>query len=285
MTDWVLGVHFPFWWKAHILVWSVFVEMNKRFDYLIKLQYLGFRYSGWIKQPNATTVQEMLEKTLRYVLGEVKFKTLGASRTDAKVSANDAAFELFVWEKLDEESFIEAFNSNLPFDIRAISIEELDSGFNIIQHPKEKEYIYLFSHGAKNHPFCAPLMAYIEERMDIALMEQGASLFEGEHYFGNYCTKPPANTELKRTIIKSEIIKNELYTANFFPEESYLFKVVGEGFLRYQIRWMMGTLFSLGLGQLTLDDIKESLVGSGNEPIGRLAPASGLILNKIDFKK
>ena len=69
---------------------------QKRFYYLVKFQFLGYRFHGWQKQPNTKTLQLMIDKTLRYILKNQSFKTLAASRTDAKVSAQEAAFELFL---------------------------------------------------------------------------------------------------------------------------------------------------------------------------------------------
>ncbi len=205
---------------------------QKRFYYLIKIQYLGFRLHGWQSQPNFKTVEGLIKKTLKFVLPGEKIKVLGSSRTDAMVSANETAFELFLYENpLDDfKIFLELFNKNLPADIRAISIEEVDSGFNIIQNPKSKEYLYLFSFGIKNHPFCAPLMANFQEDLNIELMIRGAYLFEGTHFFGNYCVKPSAATKLHRSIKRCNIIENSIYTANFFPEKSFLLIIEGKAF-------------------------------------------------------
>lgn len=256
---------------------------DKRYYYLIKFRFLGFRYHGWQKQPDTKTVQLMIEKTIKYVLGAVKFKTLGASRTDAMVSANQAAFELFSWAPVEMESFKEEMNINLPRDIEILSVEEVDEKFNVIQDSKVKEYIYLFASGGKIHPFCAPLMTSTEYELDIDLMQQGAKLFEGEHSFACYCTKPNAETKFIRKIEFSAVESNDVYSANFFPDESYLFKVRSGGFLRYQVRWMMGALFALGGGRIDLNAIRESLSSEENTPIAGIAPASGLILNSIDF--
>lgn len=201
------------------------------------------------------------------------------------VSANEAAFELFVYDHplQDLQDFHKVFNKNLPPDIRALSIEEVDAAFNIIQHPKQKEYLYLFSFGSKNHPFCAPVMANFQDELDIEKMMKGAVLFEGEHSFKNYTVDPSAKTKLIRKIDESRISENTLYTANFFPEKSYVFNIKGSGFLRYQIRLMMGTLIQLGKGELSLEDIEESLKPESEMTMTFIAPASGLILNKIDF--
>jgi tRNA pseudouridine38-40 synthase len=245
---------------------------------------MGFRYHGWQKQPDVKTIQGMVDKTLGMILGHADFNTLGASRTDVLVSASHSAMELFVGEKLDTGILLEALNLHLPNDIKAINVEEVDEEFNIIQHSKVKEYLYLFSFGEKNHPFCAPFMVYMKEHLDIELMKEGAKLFEGLHNFQRYCSKPADNTIFDREILFSTIKENDIYTANFFPEKSYVFQVRGKGFLRHQIRLMMGALFDLGKGIITLDSIKNSLRG-GYEPISYMAPASGLILNEIIFEK
>ena len=97
---------------------------QKKFYYLVKVQFLGYRFHGWQKQPKTKTVHLMIDRTLNYILGEQSFKTLGAGRTDAMVSANEAAFELFLDLKPIENisEFLILFNQNLPQDIRILSI-------------------------------------------------------------------------------------------------------------------------------------------------------------------
>ena len=168
--------------------------------------------------------------------------------------------------------------------INETNIEEVDAKFNIIQHSKIKEYVYLFTFGQKCHPFCAPLMTTILDDLDIELMKVGAKLFEGENYLKSYCYKPTDNGVYTRTILSCELIKNNIYTANYFPKQTFILRVTGKGFMRNQIRLMMGTLIDLGKGKLTLDDIKDSLIPDSNIKMNYIAPASGLILNKIEFE-
>ncbi|GAB2769380.1 tRNA pseudouridine(38-40) synthase TruA [Actinomadura fibrosa] len=252
---------------------------------MLEIQFLGYRLHGWQRQPGFKTVEGLVKKTLRFVLGEKRFKILGASRTDAMVSAHRAAFELFIdHEPLENMAdFLLEFNQNLPPDIRALSIKEVDAKFNIIQHPKQKEYIYLFAFGKKSHPFAAPLMATFLDDLDVDLMMEGAKLFEGEHSFHNYCTKPTESTVLIRELSHCEIQLNTEITASFFPEKSFVLRVQGAGFLRNQIRLIMGALVMLGRGELSLEDIRKSLDPEVKEPITYIAPGSGLILNKVDF--
>lgn len=251
--------------------------------YIVHIQYLGFRFHGWAKQPEVKTVHHMIDRTLSYVFEEKRFKTLGGSRTDAMVSANHFAFELFVEEPLDEEQFLKDFNLNLPSDIRALKLEQVDETFNIIQSPRIKEYIYLFAFGEKAHPFSAPFVCTLPQRLDIDLMKQGARLFEGEHYFGAYCKKPNERTQVNRSVDLSEIKENDLLTANFFPATTYAYHVSAKGFLRNQIRIMVGQLFRLGQDEISLADLERSLEAGFNEHLSYIAPASGLMLHKVQF--
>ncbi|MFD1613861.1 tRNA pseudouridine synthase A [Gelatiniphilus marinus] len=260
------------------------MKTNKYF-YLITIQYLGYRFHGWQKQPDVKTLHLMVDRTLNFILQGKRFKTLSSGRTDAMVSAESASIELFLFEPIEDlNAFLELFNYNLPQDIRALSIKEVDEKFNIIQHSKVKEYLYLFTYGQKCHPFCAPIMTTILDDLNIETMKQGAKLFEGSHYFKSYCYKPTDNGVYTREIISCEIVENTLYTANYFPEKSYLLRVRGKGFMRNQIRLMMGTLIDLGKEKLTLTDIKLSLNKETAKKMNFIAPASGLILNRIEFE-
>ena len=253
-------------------------------SYLISIQYLGFRFHGWQKQKNVMSLHEMVDKTLGFVFSHKSFKTLGSSRTDSKVSANTYFFQLFINELVEETEFLKSFNSNAPSDLKVLTLKNILKPFNIIQSSKLKEYHYYFSQGTKNHPFSAALLAGFQDALDIELMQKGAKLFEGTHYFHKYCTEPTENTVFKRDILSCVIEKNTILTANFFPKTSYVLKVRGIGFLRYQIRLMMGILVELGKNKISLDFIINSLKEDNDRKFLRtIAPGSGLQLYDIKF--
>ena len=257
----------------------------KKFYYLITIQYLGYRFHGWQKQPDVKTLHLMVDRTLNFILEGQRFKSLASGRTDAMVSAEEAAIELFLYEPIEDKvAFLKLFNTNLPQDIRALAIKEVDAKFNIINNSKVKEYLYLFAFGDKFHPFCAPILTTILEDLDIEIMKKGAKLFQGEHYLKTYCYKPSDNGIYNREILTCEIIENTIYSANFFPKKSYLLRVRGKGFMRNQIRLMMGTLIDLGKGKLTLNDIEKSVEPENTIKMEYIAPASGLILKSLQFE-
>ncbi|MBT3584724.1 MAG: tRNA pseudouridine(38-40) synthase TruA [Halobacteriovoraceae bacterium] len=255
----------------------------KKHLYLIHIKFLGFRYCGWQKQNNVKTIQGMIEKTLFSILGHREFKTLGAGRTDSKVSAKQFAFQLFCSTEIDEKELLLEFNKKLPPDIKALKVESVDQKFNVISDSKIKEYCYFFTLGEKMHPFCAPFMVGFPGTLDIELMIKGAKCFEGSHNFQRYCYKPSAETVFNREIVSSEIVRNTEYSANFFPKEVWVFKISGKGFLRHQIRLLMGTLVELGKGEISLIELENSLLGGDNIHLGSIAPSSGLMLSSITY--
>ena len=252
--------------------------------YLIHFQYLGFRFHGWQKQPGVKTVEVMLDKTLKSVLDHGEFKLLGTSRTDAMVSAAHTVAELFLDHSMEDlDGFLKEMNQNLPGDIRVLKVEKTSRAFNIINSPRIKEYGYYFAFGQKYHPFCAPLVACFQGDLDIDLMKRGALMFHGKHHFGSYCTKPGPKTCLKREIFLSRIEENRSLTASFFPENTWVWHVHAMGFLRNQIRLMMGQLVCLGRGDISLDDIDKCLKKKDLTPLRQIAPPSGLVLNQVRF--
>ena len=251
------------------------------FHYRFKIQFLGYRYSGWMVQPKVKTVQGMVDKTFEFLFPGVKFKTFGESRTDAKVSANEFYFYISIDTALDEAIFIDLFNSNLPNDILALNFEKVAEGYNPLGLKNIKHYIYLFSFGQKPHPFAAAILFNEPKVLDLEQMKAGAKLFEGSHNFVKYCSKPSENTQLERTITQCEIITNTFYAASFFPEKSYCLSIKSQGFLRYQVRLIMGQLFELGKGNLTLEDIKDSLIPTDEVPVRNIAASSALILQQV----
>lgn len=255
-----------------------------RYNYLIEIQFLGFRYHGWQQQPGVITLEKMVRKTLNYVLGSRRKKVVSAGRTDAMVSAFSTYIELFVeQDPLDQDQFFIDFNKNLPPDIRALSICQVDDDFNIIQHPKLKEYIYLFSFPAKNHPFCAPFMTNVQEELDLEKMKEAALMFVGEHDFRAFVHLPRSETQSVMEVQYAQIHNNDIFKLPIFPDRSYAFIVRGKGFKRQQIRLMMGALIEIGMGKFSIVELKEHLEHPDKYDFTYIAPASGLFLHKMKF--
>jgi len=252
--------------------------------YLIEVQYLGFRYHGWQFQPGLKTLQGTLERTFTFLFEDRKFKILGAGRTDAMVSAQSAFFELFTNHELNTDQLQRDLDYNLPPDIKVLDIKATDNQFNIIQDVSLKTYHYYFAPVTQKFPFASPFMNCIHSQLNVSKMQEAAQLFEGEHDFKYFMTGDAENKNTVRTIEKSTIVENKELTASFFPQESYVFIVKGKGFMRYQVRLMMGALIRIGRNEITLQDIENTLQGSSPNFEKLNAAASGLTVKGVEFK-
>ena len=255
------------------------------FYYLIQFQYLGFRFHGWQKQKDTyRTVQGMLERTLNFIFEKkIIFKTMGASRTDSMVSALESYCKLTTDTELSPRFILEELNKNLPADIKAINVESTTKEFRIINDSKLKTYQYFFSNQEKAHPFSAPFIANFTVDLNIRKIKLAAKMFQGHHNFSRYCFRPTPTKTYEREILKSEIKLNTEFTASFFPETTYIFEVQAQGFLRNQIRLMMGAIIMVGSGKMSLSELKESLIGQEFKLVSFIAPASGLQLLELSL--
>lgn len=249
--------------------------------YLIRIEFLGFRFHGWQKQPGLKTVHLMVDKTIEFVLGHSDFKTLGCGRTDSKVSADDYPLELFCNQEIKAD-FIDRLNQEFPGDIRALSIEKVQADFNILQQPKIKEYHYYFSFGEKNHPFAASLIYNETSGLDLEKMQKAARMIQGVRNFRSFTSKPKEETQLEREVLLSEIIPTNRFQGDHFPEQVFVFRIKSKGFLRYQVRMLMGTLLAIGKDEIRLNEFQELLLNPMDQ-VRWIAPGSGLILHRVRF--
>ena len=261
--------------------------MQQTHHYLLILQFLGFRYSGWQRQPGTKTVEGMLRKTLRFVLPGRSFKLLGAGRTDALVSAEAFAVQFMLsGAALDSEpEFFSGMNRNLPPDIRLLSLQQVPTEFNVIRDSLSKTYRYYFAFGSKPHPFCAPFLGYFEGPLDMDLMKEAAGFFVGEHNFRAFIGSPSEKTRTLRHIALCHVKENRDFTASFFPEQSYFLEVTGPGFGRYQVRRIMAALVALGRGTLEKEVLLDALQTGRDPGLKEIAPASGLHLIDVRFPR
>jgi tRNA pseudouridine38-40 synthase len=257
---------------------------SRPFTYLFYIQYLGIRYHGWQVQPGVRTVQGTLHKAIRYLLGHEDFNILGASRTDAGVSCEKGAFELFLKTELDVQSFLKNLNSNLPADIRVFGGHPVSLGFNIIQDVSEKEYCYYFSFGLKFHPFQSATMAYFDGDFGVDLLRSAAEKFNGKHDFRNFCHGGKEEMDCVREIFSSHLeLVGPLDMDKPNAQQVYRYRVSGKGFLMHQVRHMVGAMLMVGNGSIAIDELHAALELKSDLRPWVKVPANGLVLNNIRF--
>ncbi|ASZ08915.1 tRNA pseudouridine(38-40) synthase TruA [Mesoplasma chauliocola] len=250
------------------------------FKYLLTLEYDGSDFHGWIEQPNTLTIQGELNKAISKVTKRAKFKTIGASKTDAGVHALDQKVILKLDFKPNLELFKSAINKALPETIHIIEIVFVDSDFNI-RSVKYKEYSYTindFKYDLKTNRF---ELNWKYDQIDILKLQNIFNMFIGTHEFKLFSGLSFDEINAKNIItfrnienIKVERINNRV-----------VIKFKAKGFIRYQIRMIVQSSLNCYLSKRINEfEIKQKLTGEGEKPPFN-APAKGLKLDKIVFNK
>ena len=241
--------------------------------YLAVVSYKGTSFCGWQKQTvsKLPSVEVTIEKVISRILNS-EIKIYGSGRTDAGVHALGQTFHFDLPKELDEYRFLHSLNELLPPDIRVISIKPVETDFHARFSTKGKTYIYKIRNAQLSSPFKSDLELTLAQKLDIEKMVEASKLFEGEHNFQNFTSKDEDDAGFVRNISKIEIIKEN---------EHIVILMTGNGFMRYMVRMIVGTLIQVGLGKMTSEDIKKILEDPVRKPSSYKAPAYGLYLKEV----
>ena len=255
--------------------------------YKLLIQYKGTHYSGWqVQAQGEKTIQGELISILEQMnKSDHAVKVLGSGRTDAGVHAIGQVVKVDMPLFIPASSLLKALNSQLPVDIQVIDIEVCEESFHPIYSAKNKEYLYIFSN-EKVSPFSREFVSEYTYQLDFELMAKGAKLFEGFHDFSQYYTKGTPVSSTQREIFSSSLqsMGNVAFLGmSLVHENIWVYKVCGTGFLKQMVRLMVGTLWNLGRGKISLEEIKRSLNEGPGGKIGFVAPPQGLYLNRVTY--
>ena len=243
--------------------------------YLIKFSYDGTNYNGYQRQKGLNTVQECLEDALTSINNKKKVIVHATGRTDKLVHAlaQYAHFDLDV--KITENKLKRAMNSNLPLDIHVIEAREVPDNFHARYNVKSKEYKYLLNMGEYD-PINRNYIYQYNHILNIDKMKEAINYFKGTHDFRSFVTENKVKENCVRTITKATIKeKNNIVTFTF----------KGNGFLRYQVRNMVGILIKVGEEKIKPSDVLRILNKKNRDKEGVTAKAEGLYLVDVKFKK
>lgn len=240
--------------------------------YLIDFSYSGANFSGYQKQPGKRTVQDEIEKVLSSINNN-SVKLTSSGRTDALVNAIHQKAHFDLDKKIGAYKLNGALNSYLPDDIYVNSVTKVDNLFHARYMVKSKTYEYLINMGDYNpllrthvYQYCKPL--------NIRKMKEAVKYFIGKHDFTTFVSAED----------KKEDKVREIYDASVDEKEGIIkitFK--GSGFLKYQVRNMVGTLIKIG-EEKVLPDIILSLLEKKDRKCAFLcAPAQGLTLTDVKY--
>ena len=244
--------------------------------YLVKVAYSGENYSGFQRQPGKKTIQGELEKTLSFLLG-VETTIHASGRTDAGVHAVGQRF-CFDAKIVDPEELILAANRLLPEDIFLKEINRVADTFDARRNCLGKTYQYRFTVNQRDPLLTGKVMQLRRDDFRFEPFLQALSLFSGEHNFQNFTTKPEDKWGFVRTVKILDVMR---------WENGNLINVIfgGNGFMRYQIRMMMGAAIKVGLGRLDMQVIRDALEAKERSILPYKASAAGLCLLEVFYEK
>jgi tRNA pseudouridine38-40 synthase len=248
--------------------------------YRLTIQYKGTRYLGWQIQPDGHTVQGELNKALKIIAKSDSIRSLGSGRTDAGVHALGQVVKVGLPIALPPDVMVRAINGNLPDDIRVISGELSDEAFMPTVHARSKEYHYRFTNERTFTAFQGDFIPNHHFELDFKTMQEACKLLVGEHDFLNYFTEGTDVNSTVRTIFECEIL--EVPAAAMLPAH-HTFRIVGSGFLKQMVRLLMGTLWNIGRGKVSLEEFKASLGSTKTQRLGAVAPPQGLYLVRVNY--
>ena len=243
--------------------------------YLITLSYDGTNYKGYQTQPGLVTIQEQIEKALTKINDSKKTTFTSSGRTDKGVHAKMQCGHADLDINITEYKLKRAMNSNLPEDIHVIKTEKVADDFHARYNVLEKTYEYYMNIGEYN-PIERNYVFQYNYKLNVEKMQEGIKCLLGEHDFRAFVTENKEKENCIRTISKATIEK--------INDNIIRFTFTGNGFLRYQIRNMVGILIRVGEEKESPEYVEYFLNKKDRSKGGKTAPAEGLYLTNIRYK-
>lgn len=233
--------------------------------YFIRLQYKGTAYHGWQRQPDAISVQEVVEKALSTYLRK-EIEVVGSGRTDTGVHAYTQIVHFDISTKLDD-SIVFRLNSLLPNDVVVQDVFQVKEEAHARFDATSRSYQYFLS--TKHDPFREGLFYRFPKVIDVNKMNEAAQLLLGKQDFQSFSK-----------------VHTDVHTFNCDITQAYwreengvlIFYIQANRFLRGMVRTVVGTLLEVGLGKMTSDELQQVILAKDRKKAGRAVPAEGLFL-------
>jgi tRNA pseudouridine38-40 synthase len=240
----------------------------------IVIEYDGAGFHGWQRQKGLVTVQRALEISIGKITGE-KVTVIGSGRTDAGVHALNQVANFKTASLLGLRNLLAGINSLLPLDVVVKDIQEVDEFFHARFNVKSKVYMYQIF----NAPFRSALRRnrawHVYAPLNLMGMNEGLSYLKGMHDFSSFCGKNTGDSNCVRNIKESRIEKTSSELIRIYIE--------ADGFLRYMVRTIVGTLIEIGMGKREPWEMIGILGAGERKHAGITAPPHGLFLMEVKY--
>ena len=242
--------------------------------FLIKFTYDGTAYNGFQTQPGLDTIQERMETALQIINNGKKTNLVATGRTDKGVHALCQYAHADIDVDINEYKLKRAMNSNLPNDIHVIETKIVPEDFHARYNVKSKEYKYYINLGEYN-PLERNYVFQYNYMLNKEAITEAIQVFLGTHDFRAFVTESKEKENCIRTISYVNVEQKD---------NKLIITFRGDGFLRYQVRNMVGTLLKIGSEKLDVNTIKKLLNSELEDKYVFTAKPEGLYLENVSYK-
>ena len=240
----------------------------------IIIEYDGTSYHGWQRQKNERTIQEEIEKALLTMTGKKTVLT-ASGRTDAGVHALGQVANFISDADLSPKAFQNGLNSLTKDDIVIITCDIADKNFHSRFDAKSKIYNYRILNRNLPAAINRQYAWFIRKTLDLVSMRHAAGYIIGSHDFKAFEGAGSPRSHTTRCVFKAEISEQ--------GNGLIVFEIEADGFLRFMVRNIVGTLVDVGLGKITYDDFKRILLSKDRSMASATAPPHGLFLMNVKY--
>jgi tRNA pseudouridine38-40 synthase len=243
-------------------------------NFKITIEYDGSAYHGWQRQSSERTIQGEIENALKTMTGNSVAVT-GSGRTDAGVHALNQTANFRCAASLTPEVFLKGLNSLLPEDIVISSCKIVPEKFHARYDVKSKVYHYRILNRTLPAAISRQYAWHIRKKLNLSAMQEALCCIIGSHDFKAFEGSGSPRVSTVRCIINADLVK---------AENDYLvLKIEGDGFLKFMVRNIVGTLVDVGFDKITPHDFKQILISKDRNLAGITAPAHGLFLMDVKY--
>ncbi len=248
-------------------------------NYKLTLQYDGTDFHGWQIQDSLRTVQGELKRALSLIDGR-EVVVHGSGRTDAGVHAEGQVASVDISRQIAPEKLRAALNANLAADVRVMEAAVVPDDFHARYSALGKTYVYRIINGKVCSPFWARYAHQEARVLDVKSMQQCALLFLGEHDWTAFSSAQSDAESRVRTVTRCAVREHLDERARARMIE---ISMSADGFLRYMVRSMAGTLLAVGRGEIDCARVGAAIRNGDRSLAGATAPACGLTLVSVTY--
>lgn len=243
-------------------------------NFKITVEYDGSAYRGWQRQREGRTVQGEIEKALQKMSGQ-EVSLIGSGRTDAGVHALGQTASFRCLTRIAADAFAKGLNSLLPGDIVIRSCLEVDEAFHARYDVASKLYRYCILNRETPSAVGRQYAWFIRRPLAVDRMQQATCEIMGRHDFKAFEGTGSPRSHTIRSVIQAGWRKA--------GPDLLVFDIEADGFLRFMVRNLVGSLVDVGLGKKTVDDFRAILASRDRSLGGATAPPHGLFLVQVKY--